>query len=528
VIDLFDAGGQVRQATDETPTPRSALERRVRRRRARRLARRGALTAVAVAVIATGTAVGVNVNHRPATQNVITTPGTVTQGGSPVTLPVIPHPPGSSPLDYGRLRLWLPADWNGEYSTSATCLAGPPLSKLVIYGTVCDRSQPGGTYVLVDTLTTPPPPSRTEMTVNGISVFASVPANTTAAATSWDVPSLGVSLSFRGAAGRAVAKTLGPSSLTAVLALHRPVAVPPSWKTVTVGQLTARVPADSIVGQPLPDVACGGPFSDHRHGTTPNVYLGDESLSSHCPPGPDASVKLDPAQGLWLQGADIEPVETGPHTLTAMFAIDGQPATVVSSPDEGPAIQVTLRAGGLAASAVIALGDNPVIAEEILSSLKPISVPKTPTGFVAVAGNGGIAGYIHRSALASGAVAPVYGPDLQTLVGHEYPTIGFVPLGSTPTDVTCTPLTIGDGGTTRTVPCPSHSEIVPDLLGSYLPTAAGDLSSHNLGVVIVYAHSATVPPGHIIAMSPAAGTSLPARSIETITSSLGPSTHSGT
>jgi hypothetical protein len=40
------------------------------------------------------------------------------------------------------------------------------------------------------------------------------------------------------------------------------------------------------------------------------------------------------------------------------------------------------------------------------------------------------------------AVAPVYGSDLTTVVGHMEPGVGFVPLGASPTGPTVTPTTI--------------------------------------------------------------------------------------
>jgi hypothetical protein len=477
VIDLSDAGDQVRRATNEPPTARSALERRVRHRRAARLSRRGALAAITMAAAITATVVAVGANHHPATQNVVTTPGVSVPSGPPVILPISPHPSGWVPLDYGRLRLWLPQDWNGDYTTAA-CSTGPASSGIVLFGPLCDHSQPGGTYVAVNTLTTRPPASWTKKAVNGITIYASAPTDTIPTTTSWDVPTLHVHVSFRGARGEAIARTLGPSSLTAILALHHPLRVPSTWKTVTFGPLTARVPADSVIGQPLPNVGCDGPFSGRQHGTRPNVYLGDKSMPPSSCTAPDASTKLAPAEGLWLQGADIEQIETGTGTITATHEIDGQEATLVSSPNEGPAVQITMDSAGAAVSAVIALGENPVVAEEILSSLTVVSSPKAPPGFVAV--------------------------------------------GSKSDTTTCTPLSITEGPTTRAVPCPSHTETFPDLVGDLLPTAAGNLSAHNLGVVIRYAHSRTVPRAHIIAMDPAAGTTVPARSIETITSSLGP------
>jgi hypothetical protein len=62
------------------------------------------------------------------------------------------------------------------------------------------------------------------------------------------------------------------------------------------------------------------------------------------------------------------------------------------------------------------------------------------------AGTGGAAGPTVQDEQneAARATAPVYGPDLTTVVGHMEPNVGFVPLGSSPSQapVTVTPTTI--------------------------------------------------------------------------------------
>jgi hypothetical protein len=80
--------------------------------------------------------------------------------------------------------------------------------------------------------------------------------------------------------------------------------------------------------------------------------------------------------------------------------------------------------------------------------------------FVSVAGpNGDIIGYVNRSAIlpqtapgtAVGSsppqaqVIPVYGPDLTTIIGHMYPSQGFVPLGTGPAAVPTIPSTVEEG-----------------------------------------------------------------------------------
>jgi hypothetical protein len=148
--------------------------------------------------------------------------------------------------------------------------------------------------------------------------------------------------------------------------------------------------------------------------------------------------------------------------------------------------------------------------------------------YIAVEGRGKVAGYEPRSYLLLGEVAPVYARDLHTLVGHDYPGVGFVPLGVYWASLPCTEHqemteTSASGKSVSTaVACPSTTETVPTLVGSVTPTAMGTLSSMSLSPIIKYVHSATVAVGHVARVSPESGTRLPARSIVTVVSSLGP------
>ena len=149
--------------------------------------------------------------------------------------------------------------------------------------------------------------------------------------------------------------------------------------------------------------------------------------------------------------------------------------------------------------------------------------------YIAVEGRGKIAGYEPRSYLLLGEVAPIYARDLHTLVGHEYPGVGFVPLGVSWSSLPCTVhQEITENSATgksvsTAIACPSTIETVPTLVGSVTPTAMGTLSSMSLSPVITYVHSATIAVGHVVSVAPESGTKLPARSIVTVVSSLGPS-----
>jgi hypothetical protein len=119
-------------------------------------------------------------------------------------------------------------------------------------------------------------------------------------------------------------------------------------------------------------------------------------------------------------------------------------------------------------------------------------------------------------------VAPVYGPDLKTLVGHMYPGVGFVPLGKSPASVACVSEITGENGTTSTLPCPSITETVPNVVGMYTPTATGAIQQAGLQANVENGHSSSVPAGHIVRMSPPGGTKVPARTPVLIINSLGP------
>jgi hypothetical protein len=114
-----------------------------------------------------------------------------------------------------------------------------------------------------------------------------------------------------------------------------------------------------------------------------------------------------------------------------------------------------------------------------------------------------------------GRVAPVYESNLTTLLGHEYSGIGFVPLGSSPWAQPCRIENVMEkttsGTVISTIPCPSTTFVLPDVDGMVTPTAVGELSGLGVSVVVVNVHSATVPPGHIVSISPTGATTVHAR-----------------
>lgn len=177
----------------------------------------------------------------------------------------------------------------------------------------------------------------------------------------------------------------------------------------------------------------------------------------------------------------------------------------------------------------------------IAASLIKGPVPIGPNGalelnhapeFVAVTSGGKVVGYVPRAYLVGlshgpideklGSVAPVYGSNLTTVVGHMYPGIGYVPDGVNPTSLPCEKAYYYNGSTRESVPCPSTSVVVPNVIGLYAPTAMARLSSLSFQATPRYEHSASVPKGHVISVSPTVGRRVTSRTVETVTISDGP------
>ena len=121
-----------------------------------------------------------------------------------------------------------------------------------------------------------------------------------------------------------------------------------------------------------------------------------------------------------------------------------------------------------------------------------VKLKKIPDFIAAVGRTGKLVGYIPReyvlpsnsvnSPVSSklGGVAPVYARNLKILVGHMYPGIGFVPLGTSRTSEQCLPewnvsTSAGAAVTTQPIDCPSTIENVPSIVGMYLPPARSEI-----------------------------------------------------
>jgi beta-lactam-binding protein with PASTA domain len=84
------------------------------------------------------------------------------------------------------------------------------------------------------------------------------------------------------------------------------------------------------------------------------------------------------------------------------------------------------------------------------------------------------------------------------------------------------PAAITENGTTSTIPCPSVTETVPNVVGMNTPTGVVRVQEAGLAPVPQNEHSRKVPNGYIIGTSPSAGTRVPARTQVIVFNSLGP------
>jgi hypothetical protein len=163
-----------------------------------------------------------------------------------------------------------------------------------------------------------------------------------------------------------------------------------------------------------------------------------------------------------------------------------------------------------------------------------IDFKKVPDYVSVVGTNGRIVGYAPKSYILSstganqpvnsklGSVAPVFGIDLKTLVGHLYPGGGYVAVGTSPsaTCVSVGTVQVSTDGTTTGYTYPCVAQTLPDVVGLFTPTAAAELSSLGITEQVINVHSATVPPGHVVAMSPPAGSKLFGHGPVTLTNSV--------
>jgi hypothetical protein len=157
--------------------------------------------------------------------------------------------------------------------------------------------------------------------------------------------------------------------------------------------------------------------------------------------------------------------------------------------------------------------------------------PKQIPDFVVTVGrHSQLVGYVPRADLfpqpgttfQPPAVMPVFAGDLKTLVGHMYPGVGYVPLGTAVGAEPCLPETVVENGGSRPVACPSATVVLPNVAGMVTPSAVAELSGLGFDVAVVNVRSRSTPADQVVSMSPAPGKGVHARAVVTIRNSLGP------
>lgn len=345
--------------------PAGDILRRGGRRRKRRVAARTAGTLAVLACVAAGAwALG-------ASRSSVAPPTQVGPPGNPVHTPAVAHPVGWTEQEFGLLSYWIPP-------SPGQCSLGPGPGfpggyKAMSLGANCNglgTSPSPGTPIVIKRAARRPQGRR--IVLNTLAAWES---HHGADIVVYDLPRFGVRFELWGRVGAEVGRTIGPSGLDAVLTTPQPVAVPGGWKTVSWGGFSASVPRSWAV------------TTVHRRPSnfTPrelaNASAEDRRIMEHqCDLFPRAGVYrgaptwtcqalsyAEVAGGLWL-GKDVNP---GPRA-TPFSTSSG--ATVVArwSPYAGdPSLMgFTVHGGGRTSEGTLLIGPDPVLAEEILSSIR--------------------------------------------------------------------------------------------------------------------------------------------------------------
>jgi hypothetical protein len=295
-----------------------------------------------------------------------------------VTLRPPRAPVGSYPVDFGKLRLWVPSNWRLEDRLGYPCSTGPQVDfERVVLSTgvpqLTCRAARKGAWVWVRQPAPAVPAGAKLTSLSGLLVRVS-PAEPPGAVR-YDVPGYDESVTAYGPGSRAVASTLGPSALGAVLAARQPVRVPKGWRRVSLDGTSARVPPNWPVGayprQLIGIGTCGLPFPQ-----PPRAYIGGQDITSANCPAEDGSLAATPDDGLWLvAGANdfFHLLKSGGGGHRA-WSVPGAKVTLVyaSAAALGQGVDLVwalVQAHGRPVLATVGLGTEPSIAEEILGSL---------------------------------------------------------------------------------------------------------------------------------------------------------------
>jgi hypothetical protein len=328
--------------------------------------RRGTVTVAAVTAAVGLLAVFFAVIVHPGPDRVVTTgpgPASATPRGKPVTLPGVAHPKDWTALDIGRLRLYVPADWETN--------AGPPDCDdndgdlVTLSQTTPPRScTPNPSVFLTVRTAAVPTPSGTRSRLHGLTIWTS---HKDAQGIIIAIPALHSTLTAQGTEALRIARSLGPSSLQAVLSMTRPIAVPARWKPVRYHGIQIDVPPAWKTATVPYD--CGTLFMG-----TPTAYTGPAREVAGCAilTGNDL---YQPHDGVWLQPVPRNAPQPHRYQLNYNQAqINIEPGV---NSDGGfpnvPNTYLTIHTPTTTITATLGLGPDPLTAERILSSIRALN-----------------------------------------------------------------------------------------------------------------------------------------------------------
>jgi hypothetical protein len=183
------------------------------------------------------------------------------------------------------------------------------------------------------------------------------------------IPALRSTLTAHGTQPLSIARTLGPSSLQAVLSMTGPVPVPAGWKPIRYHGIQIEVPSDWKTATVPYD--CGSLFMG-----APTAYTGPAREVAGCLVL-SGNVLYEPHDGVWLQPPPRNLAEPHRYQLDFNHAqINIQPGV---NSDGGtanvPNTYLTIHTKSTTIVATLGLGADPLTAERVLSSIQPITKP---------------------------------------------------------------------------------------------------------------------------------------------------------
>jgi hypothetical protein len=358
VVDLDAAGHRLAEWDAGPITPAAQILVRARARRRHRAL--GKVAAVAVAFAAAAAGLVAVVAGRSTNQRVVVGPV-----GLPVTIPTAPHPKGWTLVQIGLLEFWEPV--GGSCSSQR-----PPQAAIVLPGAGC--SSGAGPTSTTPVVITPisAPVSGTFALVNDVDTYRSQHG----AILRWAIPAFGVQVEGTAGVGQQIVDTMTASPLEALLSTRYPVEVPSLWKGVSFGGVEARVPPDWVVQtlDSLPNKELSIVTGKEQQGACSlfnraEVLLGNPPGSCQGNLGWSSEPDGTPVPGLWLGQSYLG--STAPVLRSTTIHSGHATIDVAWGPFDTNANVLGLRihtAKGTV-NASLGLGADPVVAEEILSSV---------------------------------------------------------------------------------------------------------------------------------------------------------------